>query len=453
MKRRTKRHMYTPGFSVLLFSAAAALVFWYPFEKTEELRDESPSPAETMQTEEVTLGGARIVEGRTLIPFRAVFEELEADVNWNNETKTVTASRGGTTLELTIDSSEALIDGRETTLDTPPVIFASSTFVPLRFVSEAFGADVEWRSDTKEAVVEDEGKIITVRTEMEGNIVRTQTGPRITTGMTEEEVTSGWGEPETVSPSPYDFDWETYHDNYEDFRMVGMEDGRVTALYTNEEDYLPFEELSLGMTSDEVQGVFGEPVTEIRKGNTRYTQQLNEEYDLFETDAGYLTVFYDVHRQGKATAVQLIDGETETALNGYYGTASAGRESGYAEQLFDLVNADRVKFGRDPLDWNQEVAAVAAMHSADMAANHYFSHDNLEGQNPFDRMKDAGLRYTRAGENIASGQPGAVHAQQGLMNSWGHRRNILSEEYTELGTGVRFAEDNRPYFTQNFYTP
>jgi uncharacterized protein YkwD len=120
--------------------------------------------------------------------------------------------------------------------------------------------------------------------------------------------------------------------------------------------------------------------------------------------------------------------------------------------MFDLVNADRVKFDEEPLEWNEEVARAALGHSEDMAERGYFGHESPEGTSPFDRLDEEGLTYTRAGENIAAGQPSAIMAEQGLMNSEGHRRNILSSQFEELGVGTDFDEEDRPFFTQKFYT-
>lgn len=85
-----------------------------------------------------------------------------------------------------------------------------------------------------------------------------------------------------------------------------------------------------------------------------------------------------------------------------------------------------------------------------MAKNRYFSHDNLDGLSPFDRLKQDRITYQAAGENIASGQASSIFAHEGLMNSLGHRENILSTNFNALGVGVAFDSDSRPYYTENF---
>ena len=85
-----------------------------------------------------------IVEGRTMLPVRAVFENIGAKVSWDGDTRTVTATKGDTTVQLTIDSTEMLINGTPHTLDVPAMIKESRTLVPLRACAEAFGLDVSW---------------------------------------------------------------------------------------------------------------------------------------------------------------------------------------------------------------------------------------------------------------------------------------------------------------------
>lgn len=86
----------------------------------------------------------RVIDGRTLVPMRAIFEALGAEVLWDSATRTVTGIRGATTVTLSIGSTQALLSGQPATLDVPAQIFAGRTFVPLRFVGEALGADVVW---------------------------------------------------------------------------------------------------------------------------------------------------------------------------------------------------------------------------------------------------------------------------------------------------------------------
>jgi hypothetical protein len=85
---------------------------------------------------------AYAVDGRTLVPMRAIFEQLQADVDWDASTRTVTASKGAITVKLTYGTANAHVNGMTVKLEVPPMDIRGRTFVPLRFVSEALGAEV-----------------------------------------------------------------------------------------------------------------------------------------------------------------------------------------------------------------------------------------------------------------------------------------------------------------------
>lgn len=89
----------------------------------------------------------------TMVPMRAIFEALGAEVNYDAETKTIRASKGDTIIELVTGSSEAVINGERYTLSNAVANKNGSTMVPLRFISEALGADVNWDTDTKTVTI------------------------------------------------------------------------------------------------------------------------------------------------------------------------------------------------------------------------------------------------------------------------------------------------------------
>ena len=105
------------------------------------------------------------------------------------------------------------------------------------------------------------------------------------------------------------------------------------------------------------------------------------------------------------------------------------------KRMLDLVNQERVALGLNPLAADPELTEVARRHSADMFARGYFAHDTPEGISPFDRMRAANVRFLTAGENLALAPTISV-AHTGLMNSPGHRANILRREFGRVGIGV-----------------
>jgi uncharacterized protein YkwD len=105
------------------------------------------------------------------------------------------------------------------------------------------------------------------------------------------------------------------------------------------------------------------------------------------------------------------------------------------KEMLDLVNQERQANGLNALEPDPELTEVARKHSADMFARGYFAHDTPEGLSPFDRMRAANIHFTTAGENLALA-PTIPVAHTGLMNSPGHRANILRKEFGRVGIGV-----------------
>jgi hypothetical protein len=85
------------------------------------------------------------VGGRTFVPFKAIFEPFGVTASWNNTTKTLTGTKTGFSLKLTINNKTAIVNGKTVTLDVAPTIINGSTYVPLRFVGESLGVNVEYR--------------------------------------------------------------------------------------------------------------------------------------------------------------------------------------------------------------------------------------------------------------------------------------------------------------------
>lgn len=105
----------------------------------------------------VTLNGNKLTfsenpyieSGTTMVPMRAIFEALGASVDYDTETKTITATKGSTVIKLFANSDTATVNGKEVTLTSPVANKNGTTMVPLRLVSEALGAEVSWDAETK----------------------------------------------------------------------------------------------------------------------------------------------------------------------------------------------------------------------------------------------------------------------------------------------------------------
>ncbi|MBQ8551884.1 MAG: SafA/ExsA family spore coat assembly protein [Clostridia bacterium] len=119
----------------------------------------------------------------------------------------------------------------------------------------------------------------------------------------------------------------------------------------------------------------------------------------------------------------------------------------YESEVVRLVNVERAKNGLKPLTADWELSRVARYKSQDMRDNRYFSHTSPVYGSPFQMIKNFGISYRSAGENIAMGQATPQAVVNAWMNSSGHRANILNSSYTHIGVG--YVADGR-YWTQMF---
>lgn len=116
-------------------------------------------------------------------------------------------------------------------------------------------------------------------------------------------------------------------------------------------------------------------------------------------------------------------------------TPIASEIDGIEQQVVDLTNKERAKYGLPALATDKPLMAAAREKSQDMQVNNYFSHTSPTYGSPFDRLKALGISYRSAGENIAKGQTSAAQVVEAWMNSEGHRANILNKDFTHIGVG------------------
>lgn len=119
----------------------------------------------------------------------------------------------------------------------------------------------------------------------------------------------------------------------------------------------------------------------------------------------------------------------------------------YENEVIRLVNEIRVKNGLGTLKSDWELSRVARYKSQDMKDNKYFSHNSPVYGSPFNMIKNFGILYKSAAENIAKGQKTPQEVVNSWMNSSGHRANILNSSYTKIGVG--YVESGN-YWTQMF---
>lgn len=123
--------------------------------------------------------------------------------------------------------------------------------------------------------------------------------------------------------------------------------------------------------------------------------------------------------------------------------------SKFESDVVALTNRERRQAGLNALEIDTSLSQVARQKSTDMQQQNYFSHTSPTYGSPFDMMRDFGITYRSAGENIAKGQTSPEEVVQAWMNSQGHRENILNANFTHIGVGY---EQNGNHWTQMFIT-
>lgn len=128
-------------------------------------------------------------------------------------------------------------------------------------------------------------------------------------------------------------------------------------------------------------------------------------------------------------------------------SANGCRISSFANQVFQLTNTERSRFGLRPLRFSCRLYEAAKIHTIDMARNRRMSHTGSDGSRLGDRVNRVGYPYSRVGENVAYGQRTPEAVVRSWMNSQGHRQNILNPNFTEIGVA-----HSHQYWTQVFGT-
>lgn len=156
------------------------------------------------------------------------------------------------------------------------------------------------------------------------------------------------------------------------------------------------------------------------------------------------------------------DTDTDTSPSGYATRCNTGSVCNYCGdalgvvetcppdapqpvcEVLRLVNQERANEGLLPVAWHAALARSAQLHAIDMTVCDYHEHDSLDGRNFADRELAAGYDASPGGENIAAGQETAAEVMESWMNSPGHRANILTPGFNELGVGFYQGDPNDP---------
>ncbi|MGI6169734.1 MAG: CAP-associated domain-containing protein [Christensenellales bacterium] len=268
-------------------------------------------------------------------------------------------------------------------------------------------------------------------------------------GQPISEVEKHFGKQTRTDTVEYSFKMRVYNKNYRNFALAGYIGGKTVAVYTNTPSLVLGDNIRVGSSRNAVREQYGKPLSAIRVGNKYYVLNHTNEKDTFLWNGYYITVFYDTHKGTTVASVMIVKQEYEERAMAKVNITSVVAKS-IERQTKDIINAKRAVAGLKPLEFTPAGANFAASRSADMRKRQYFSHYTPEGLSPATQASRRGFTYKSMGENIGLGHRNAIILNERLMNSSGHRSNILKSSYTHLGVGAKTISNKYAYVTETF---
>lgn len=285
-------------------------------------------------------------------------------------------------------------------------------------------------------------------------------------GMSAEQVEQTLGQPVRKDPSHIGVEWWVYNKDLNNYIQAGMQNGKVVTLFTNGAK-LNLDGITVGSTTKALQNSWGTPQSTLTIIPSLRIQKNTLDHPTYLRNNQLFTFSIDKLGGNKIAGVRISTPEhfSKIAIGLMYPISytklpelpklnDAQQKQvalAYEKVNLDLLNVSRLRAKLPAVSWDGQVAAVARAHSNEMAQQNFFNHTSPSTGSPFDRLKQAGIRYSFAGENIAYGQLDGIEAHMSWMNSAGHRQNLLHPSFKQLGVGV-VLKDGRPYYTQNFVT-
>lgn len=409
--------------------------------------------------------------GRTLVPARAVLEALGATVAWRSD-GTINITKNSRQILLRLNDRVALVNGRQVILDVPARLVNGRTLVPLRFISEAAGATATWHQGTMTAEIvllsltQPPLQAPSAPSGQSDEIISIQ-GQRLSIGMSAQELVRILGEPRRREFTLYGYDWWVYS-SPDGLLLVAVTDTRVVAIYTDSHMW----RITGAAPGDSIDTLSG--LHKLRE-NVPFRHQEADitihlepdvllERPLVVINERAVTFYLDTARNRQISAIRIMDLPSFLTTGGYSmrWRTTAGRRldfgvpvltgvqrrnalAGQERIMFDLVNSFRVRNNQSVLLWHDALADVARGHSLDMFTNNFFSHRSASTGSPAERVRRANIDNIGVGENLVVGTPDSIDAHHGLLNSPGHRDNMLYRQFTHLGIGIV-----ERYYTQKF---
>lgn len=379
--------------------------------------------------EAVLTDPVRNINGRIYYPFRSCLESMGAAVDWQASTRTATGTLGEKTVAFTVGSKDYKINGLSQTMPDAIALLdvaLDRVYLPIRYAAEALGFETQWvRGELTDTIslTGPAGSTVLSRTDaiqIDGRILRL--------GDAKDQVIRNFGQPTRVDPSAYGLQWYVYHQNYENFIMIGIAEDQVAGFFSNAKNLKLKNDLGQGASTSEIDSAYsGSNVMEFW-------------FDPNDNN-GLYAVWCMKEKPTESQAEQIFLKTPDLLLRTY------------ERECLDITNAFRARYNQPAVEYSALATRVAQSYTKDMALRDYFSHTNPEGDGPLDRILAGGLDVQKVTENLAAGYPDAIQVLKGWVDSASHRQGMLeSNEY--LGVGAYYYADSKYqyYMAQEFYT-
>lgn len=288
--------------------------------------------------------------------------------------------------------------------------------------------------------------------EISGEVMARPTeGWSIYVGEKIEKLQEKMGEPIRKGPSPYGFEWWIYKSDRH-YLLVGVEKGRINQVYVTgtDVDFAPFK---LGQTIDELyRNTITDTEINVRVEDSIYTMILSEQ----DFQSRLLLMYKDVlaqlyfdHTTKKLVAIRFIEGETLVKQKPYDMTyvgdvIEPKKPSSFeqekinmenAQQLFELTNITRLQNDLLELEEDPELSFITQQQLNAIIMEGVSKANPIAGDVK-DLLKENNMKFKNASENVAEGYSDAADAIGALINSDQHRKDLLNEKYSTLGTAA-----------------
>lgn len=294
------------------------------------------------------------------------------------------------------------------------------------------------------------------------SLPRPETGLSTLIGKSSDELIKLYNVPARYDKSAYGYEWWVYNQEPNQFMMFAVEEGMVTQVYTNanESDISPYK---IGQTLEEIYSMtIIESELNATIENNIYTFSMSED----DMNTRILTKFDNIFAQlyidsetGMLNGIRFTDSKTLVKHRPYEmsfvgellsppsPTSFLIEESNKANAtiIYDLLNVFRVNNQLHTLSKSDALTLVAMEHSEEMYSQSYLSHESPTKGSLEDRLESEGIQYKNAEENIATSYIDSIEAVHGWLNSSTHRKYMLDDHYTHVGTGTFMN-----YYTQIF---